>query len=202
VWWTLRRPMRPLAYHAARAMFERAAAGLGRRFTPHDLRRTAAYRSKPAPPKAPARSTSESPGSEERAPQPAGGVQDVGDALVVPVAHRSTDSARMARSRVFSPPAETTSTARPSSASSSRDMRIRSNRELSSSKSTSRSMSLSGLSSPRAAEPKSLTLLAWWREAMAMTCSRLDSTSWRLEDASWAPPRRSWKAHHRERVFP
>jgi hypothetical protein len=39
----------------------------------------------------------------------AGGVQDVGDALVVPAAHRSTDSARMARSRVFSPPAETTS---------------------------------------------------------------------------------------------
>jgi site-specific recombinase XerD len=44
VWWTLRRPLRPLAYHAARAMFERAAAGLGRRFTLHDLRHTAAYR--------------------------------------------------------------------------------------------------------------------------------------------------------------
>src|ERR1700722_10384915 len=90
----------------------------------------------------------------------AGGIQDVGDALVVPAAHRSTDSARIARSRLFSPPAETTSTGRPSSASSSRDMRIRSNRELPWSKSTSRSMSLSGLSSPRAAEPKRRTLLA------------------------------------------
>src|SRR5271157_374912 len=61
----------------------------------------------------------------------AGGIQDVGDALVVPAAHSSTDSARMARSRLFSPSAETTSTGRPSSASSSRVMRIRSNRELS-----------------------------------------------------------------------
>lgn len=61
----------------------------------------------------------------------AGGVQDVGDALVVPAAHRSTDCARMAWSRLFSPPAETMSTARPNSASSSRAMRMRSNRELS-----------------------------------------------------------------------
>lgn len=98
-----------------------------------------------------------------------GGVEDIGDALVVPAARRSTDSARITRSRLFSPPAETTSTARPSSASSSRVMRIRSNRELSSSKSTSRSMSLSGRSSPRAAEPKRRTLLARWREAMAST---------------------------------
>lgn len=30
----------------------------------------------------------------------AGGLQDVGDALVVPAAHRSTDSARMVRSQV------------------------------------------------------------------------------------------------------
>jgi len=44
VWWTLRRPLRPLSYHAARAMFGRAAAGLDRRFTLHDLRHTAAYR--------------------------------------------------------------------------------------------------------------------------------------------------------------
>src|ERR1035438_1744655 len=90
----------------------------------------------------------------------AGGIQDVGDAFVVAAAHRSTDSARMARSRLFSPPAETTSTARPSSASSSREMRIRSNRELPRSKATSRSRSLSSLSSPRAAEPKRRTLLA------------------------------------------
>src|SRR6185437_15619243 len=83
-----------------------------------------------------------------------GGIQDVSKALVVPSAHRSTDSARIARSRLFSPPAETMSTARPSSSSSSRDMRIRSKRELSWSKSTRKSMSLSGLSSPRAAEPK------------------------------------------------
>ena len=44
VWWTLRWPLRPLAYHAARAMLGRAAAGLGPRFTLHDLRHTAAYR--------------------------------------------------------------------------------------------------------------------------------------------------------------
>ena len=61
----------------------------------------------------------------------AGSIHDVGDALVVPAAHRSADSARMTRSRLFSPPAETMSTGRPSSASSSRDTRIRSNRELS-----------------------------------------------------------------------
>src|ERR1700691_449623 len=47
-----------------------------------------------------------------------GGVQNVGDALVVATAHRSTDCARMKRSRLFSPPAETTSTARPNIASS------------------------------------------------------------------------------------
>jgi hypothetical protein len=106
-----------------------------------------------------------------------GGVQDVGDPLVVAAAHRSTDSARMARSRPFRPPADTTSTARPNSACSSPAMCMRSNRELSWSKSTSRSMSLAGLSSPRAAEPKRRTLLAWLRAAIVITCSRLDSTS-------------------------
>ena len=29
LWWTLRRPFRPLGYHAARAMFDRANAALG-----------------------------------------------------------------------------------------------------------------------------------------------------------------------------
>ena len=29
LWWTLRRPFRPLTYHAARAMFTRAGAALG-----------------------------------------------------------------------------------------------------------------------------------------------------------------------------
>jgi site-specific recombinase XerD len=44
VWWTLRRPFRPLTYHAARAMFTRASAALGGRWRLHDLRHTAAYR--------------------------------------------------------------------------------------------------------------------------------------------------------------
>ncbi len=44
LWWTLRRPFRPLGYHAARAMFVRANAVAGARWTLHDLRHTAAYR--------------------------------------------------------------------------------------------------------------------------------------------------------------
>jgi integrase len=44
LWWTRRRPFRPLAYHAARAMFARASAALGANWTLHDLRHTAAYR--------------------------------------------------------------------------------------------------------------------------------------------------------------
>jgi site-specific recombinase XerD len=44
VWWTLRRPFRPLAYHAARAMFVRANTALGANWSLHDLRHTAAYR--------------------------------------------------------------------------------------------------------------------------------------------------------------
>jgi site-specific recombinase XerD len=44
LWWTLRRPFRPLTYHAARAMFTRANAALGANWTLHDLRHTAAYR--------------------------------------------------------------------------------------------------------------------------------------------------------------
>ena len=38
------RPFRPLAYHAARAMFVRANAAVGGGWTLHDLRHTAAYR--------------------------------------------------------------------------------------------------------------------------------------------------------------
>lgn len=44
LWWTLRRPFRPLDYHAARAMFVRANALLGSNWSLHDLRHTAAYR--------------------------------------------------------------------------------------------------------------------------------------------------------------
>jgi site-specific recombinase XerC len=44
LWWTRRRPLRALTYHAARAMFGRAAAALGANWTLHDLRHTAAYR--------------------------------------------------------------------------------------------------------------------------------------------------------------
>jgi integrase len=44
LWWTLRRPFRPLAYHAAHRMFTRASAVLGADWTLHDLRHTAASR--------------------------------------------------------------------------------------------------------------------------------------------------------------
>lgn len=44
VWWTRRGALRPLTYHAARAMFTRANAALGSNWTLHDLRHTAAMR--------------------------------------------------------------------------------------------------------------------------------------------------------------
>ncbi|MGW1614622.1 tyrosine-type recombinase/integrase [Streptomyces sp. NPDC002285] len=44
LWWTLRRPWRPLGYAAARAMFDRANELLGANWTLHDLRHTASYR--------------------------------------------------------------------------------------------------------------------------------------------------------------
>jgi site-specific recombinase XerD len=44
LWWTLRRPLRPLTYHAARAMFVRANEALGANWSLHDLRHSAAYR--------------------------------------------------------------------------------------------------------------------------------------------------------------
>jgi site-specific recombinase XerC len=44
LWWTLRRPFRPLTYGAARAMFLRVNAALGASWTLHDLRHSAAYR--------------------------------------------------------------------------------------------------------------------------------------------------------------
>lgn len=44
LWWTLRRPPRPLTYHAAHRMFERACQKAGSSATLHALRHTAAYR--------------------------------------------------------------------------------------------------------------------------------------------------------------
>jgi site-specific recombinase XerC len=44
LWWTLRRPFRPLAYDTARKMFDRANAAVGAGWTLHSLRHTAAYR--------------------------------------------------------------------------------------------------------------------------------------------------------------
>ncbi|MFE5561203.1 tyrosine-type recombinase/integrase [Streptomyces sp. NPDC056544] len=43
LWWTLRRPWRPLNYDAARAMFTRANEVLGANWTLHDLRHTATF---------------------------------------------------------------------------------------------------------------------------------------------------------------
>ncbi|MHB8440170.1 MAG: tyrosine-type recombinase/integrase [Acidimicrobiales bacterium] len=44
LWWTLRRPVRPLTYHAVHRMFERVNAKAGTGATLHSLRHTAAYR--------------------------------------------------------------------------------------------------------------------------------------------------------------
>jgi site-specific recombinase XerD len=44
LWWTLRRPFRPLTYHAAHRMFERVNKEAGTSATLHALRHTAAYR--------------------------------------------------------------------------------------------------------------------------------------------------------------
>jgi site-specific recombinase XerD len=44
LWWTLRRPARPLTYHAVHRMFERANDCAGTAATLHSLRHTAAYR--------------------------------------------------------------------------------------------------------------------------------------------------------------
>jgi site-specific recombinase XerD len=44
LWWTLRRPARPLSYHAVHRMFERAGEAAGSSATLHGLRHTAAYR--------------------------------------------------------------------------------------------------------------------------------------------------------------
>ncbi|MEV8208444.1 site-specific integrase [Streptomyces sp. NPDC079189] len=44
LWWTLRRPWRPLEYPAARAMFIRVQELLGSNWSLHDLRHTATYR--------------------------------------------------------------------------------------------------------------------------------------------------------------
>ncbi|WP_238592765.1 tyrosine-type recombinase/integrase [Rhodococcus sp. YH3-3] len=44
LWWTSRAPLRPLNYHAAHRMFERAGQRVGSTATLHALRHTAAYR--------------------------------------------------------------------------------------------------------------------------------------------------------------
>ncbi len=44
LWWTRRRPARPLTYHAAHRMFERVNVRAGTAATLHSLRHTAAYR--------------------------------------------------------------------------------------------------------------------------------------------------------------
>ena len=44
LWWTLRRPVRPLTYHGAHRMFERVNRQAGTAATLHALRHTAAYR--------------------------------------------------------------------------------------------------------------------------------------------------------------
>ena len=44
LWWTSRRPVRPLSYHAVHRMFERAGDRAGASATLHSLRHTAAYR--------------------------------------------------------------------------------------------------------------------------------------------------------------
>ena len=50
LWWTVRRPVRPLTYHAVHRMFERANSRAGTAATLHALRHTAAYRMAEDPP--------------------------------------------------------------------------------------------------------------------------------------------------------
>jgi site-specific recombinase XerD len=44
LWWTRRKPFRPLTYHGVHRMFERVNADVGTTATLHALRHTAAYR--------------------------------------------------------------------------------------------------------------------------------------------------------------
>jgi len=44
LWWTLRRPLRPLTYHGAHRMFERVNRRAGKMATLHALRHTAGDR--------------------------------------------------------------------------------------------------------------------------------------------------------------
>jgi hypothetical protein len=44
LWWTLRRPFRPLTYDATRMVFNKANTTLGANWTLHDLRHSAAKR--------------------------------------------------------------------------------------------------------------------------------------------------------------
>jgi hypothetical protein len=81
-----------------------------------------------------------------------GGVEDVLHPQLVTAAHRSTDSLRICRSRSLSPPRTQHRPNVQRSSSSSLVICRRSKSELSRSKSTSRSISLSGPSSPRATE--------------------------------------------------
>ncbi|MET9615692.1 site-specific integrase [Kitasatospora indigofera] len=53
LWWTLRRPARPLTYHAAHRMFERVNERAGTTATLHSLRHNAAYRMAEDPPTLP-----------------------------------------------------------------------------------------------------------------------------------------------------
>lgn len=85
--------------------------------------------------------------------------------------YTSTDCSRMCSSRPFRPPSETTSTARPRSASNSRVIVTRSMSDVPERSCTSRSTSLSGLSSPRAIEPKTRTDVAPCARAIALTWS-------------------------------
>jgi len=65
LWWTLRRPTRPLTYHAAHRMFERVNTQAGTTATLHSLRHTAAYRmaEDPALPSPTCNSSSATPSS-------------------------------------------------------------------------------------------------------------------------------------------
>lgn len=68
LWWTLRRPHRPLTYHAAHRLFERANATLGADWALHDLR---THRHRPtSTPRHRSRTASRRPERETGGPRP------------------------------------------------------------------------------------------------------------------------------------
>ncbi len=68
LWWTLRRPVRPLSYHAVHRMFERVNQQAGTSATLHSLRHTAAYQFRGRHTRNPRRTKARTSGSRDARP--------------------------------------------------------------------------------------------------------------------------------------